>query len=212
MVLNANGDLARFASYGLPIATDVVGGYVGPLAGVLTGLEWARANAPGCAYVASFACDAPFVPRDLVSRLLAALEKEAADLACASSGGRDHPVFALWPVVSRRSAPGSRKRGHPQGGCLDWALSSRPRGVRHRAGRSVLQRQRARRDESGGGPSRRGRPMSEAKAGRPSFRILLGWPPRWGRARRASSMRSTRPARSPRRRQMGIRTGAPGCW
>ena len=98
MVLNANGDLARFASYGLPIATDVVGGYVGPLAGVLTGLEWARANAPDCAYVASFACDAPFVPRDLVSRLLAALEKEAADLACASSGGRDHPVFALWPV------------------------------------------------------------------------------------------------------------------
>jgi len=98
MVLNANGDLARFASYGLPIAPDVVGGYVGPLAGVLTGLEWARANAPDCAYVASFACDAPFVPRDLVSRLLAALEKEAADLACASSGGRDHPVFALWPV------------------------------------------------------------------------------------------------------------------
>src|SRR5262245_49682471 len=69
LVLNANGDLSRFAAFGLPIAPDVVEGYAGPLAGVLTGLEWAGTNARGCEYVASFACDAPFVPRDLVARL-----------------------------------------------------------------------------------------------------------------------------------------------
>jgi molybdopterin-guanine dinucleotide biosynthesis protein A len=99
IVLNANGDPARFASFGLPIAPDVVAGYAGPLAGVLTGLEWARVHAPQCPWVASFACDAPFLPRDLVARLLAAREAEGADLACASSGGRDHPVFGLWPVA-----------------------------------------------------------------------------------------------------------------
>jgi len=98
LVLNANGDPARFARFGLPVAPDVVEGYAGPLAGVLTGLEWVRANAPGCAHVASFACDAPFVPRDLVARLVAAMEHAAADMACATSGGREHPVFALWPV------------------------------------------------------------------------------------------------------------------
>jgi molybdopterin-guanine dinucleotide biosynthesis protein A len=98
LVLNANGDLARFAGFGLPIAPDVVEGYVGPLAGVLTGLEWARANAPGCDYVASFACDTPFVPYDLVARLRLAMAESNADLACAASGGRVHPVFALWPV------------------------------------------------------------------------------------------------------------------
>ncbi len=98
LVLNTNGDAARFSGYGLPIATDVIDGYAGPLAGVLTGLEWAAANAPDCEYVASFACDAPFLPGDLVSRLAAAIEDEDADMACANSGGRDHPVFALWPV------------------------------------------------------------------------------------------------------------------
>ena len=98
LVLNANGDLSRFVGFGLPIAPDVVEGYAGPLAGVLTGLEWARAHAPGCDYVASFACDAPFVPPDLVTRLRAAMAEANADMACAASGGREHPVFALWPV------------------------------------------------------------------------------------------------------------------
>jgi len=98
LVLNANGDLSRFAVYGLPIAPDVVEGYAGPLAGVLTGLEWARAQAPTCEYVASFACDAPFIPHDLVMRLFLAMAESNADMACAASGGREHPVFALWPV------------------------------------------------------------------------------------------------------------------
>jgi len=98
LVLNANGDPARFAAFGLPVAADVVEGYAGPLAGVLTGLEWARANALGCQWVASFATDAPFIPGDLVARLVAAVEREGADLACARSGGQDHPVFGLWPV------------------------------------------------------------------------------------------------------------------
>ncbi|WP_448207688.1 molybdenum cofactor guanylyltransferase MobA [Azospirillum sp. sgz302134] len=98
LVLNANGDPARFAAFGLPVAADVVEGYAGPLAGVLTGLEWARTNAPDCPWVASFATDAPFIPGDLVARLVAAVEREGADLACARSDGQEHPVFGLWPV------------------------------------------------------------------------------------------------------------------
>ncbi len=101
LVLNANGDPARFAEFGLPVAADVVAGYAGPLAGVLTGLEWAAEHAPACTHVASFACDAPFLPLDLVERLAAGLSAEGARLACAASGGRSHPVFGLWPVALR---------------------------------------------------------------------------------------------------------------
>ncbi len=101
LVLNANGDPARFAEFGLPVAADVVEGYAGPLAGVLTGLDWTAENAPDCSHVASFACDAPFFPTDLVSRFLAALEGEGAELACAASAGRAQPVFGLWPLRLR---------------------------------------------------------------------------------------------------------------
>ncbi len=98
LALNANGDPARFAAYDLPVVADVIGGFAGPLAGVLTGMIWAREHAPGCAWVASFATDAPFLPSDLVARLLQAVERQRADMACAASGGRPHPVFGLWPV------------------------------------------------------------------------------------------------------------------
>jgi molybdopterin-guanine dinucleotide biosynthesis protein A len=101
LALNANGDPARFAAYGLPVAPDGIDGFPGPLAGVLAGLDWASAAAPACSHVASFATDAPFIPYDLVARLAAALEADRADLACAASGGRTHPVFGLWPVRLR---------------------------------------------------------------------------------------------------------------
>jgi molybdopterin-guanine dinucleotide biosynthesis protein A len=99
LIINANGDPERFSDYGLPVVPDVIGDFAGPLAGVLTGMEWAAANAPQCPWVASFATDAPFVPLDLVPRLKAAIEDQGTDLACAASGGWVHPVFGLWPVA-----------------------------------------------------------------------------------------------------------------
>ena len=101
LVLNANGDPQRFASFGLPVIADSVAGFAGPLAGVLAGLDWAAENLPEAELVASFATDAPFFPRDLVRRLAVALEEGGFDLACAQSNGQAHPVFGLWPVPLR---------------------------------------------------------------------------------------------------------------
>ncbi|HUT50182.1 MAG TPA: molybdenum cofactor guanylyltransferase MobA [Alphaproteobacteria bacterium] len=98
LVLNANGDPARFAEYGLPVVADVVEGFAGPLAGILTGLEWARENAPRCPWVVSAPTDAPFLPGDLVESLKEAVDELGADMACAMSDGRSHPVVGLWPV------------------------------------------------------------------------------------------------------------------
>ncbi len=98
LVLNANGDAARFAQFGLPVAGDVIEGFAGPLAGILTALEWMRAHAPHCRWLASFATDAPFFPADMVSRMMAAVAEQGADMACAASEGRSHPVFGLWPA------------------------------------------------------------------------------------------------------------------
>ncbi|MHC8509087.1 MAG: molybdenum cofactor guanylyltransferase MobA [Rhodospirillales bacterium] len=98
LVLNANGDPARFAAYGLPVAADVLEGRLGPLAGILTGMEWARAHAPGARRLVSFAADAPFLPLDMTARLAEAAEADGADIVCARSNGRAHPVFALWSL------------------------------------------------------------------------------------------------------------------
>lgn len=100
MIINANGDAARYADAGLPVVEDQVDGFVGPLAGVLTAMDWAARNAPGCSHVMSFAGDAPFIPRDLVARLIDGLG-DGAELARPRSFGQRHPVFGLWPVRLR---------------------------------------------------------------------------------------------------------------
>jgi molybdenum cofactor guanylyltransferase len=101
LLLNANGDSARFARFALPVVPDSIPGFAGPLAGVLAGLDWAAAERPDCGYVVSVATDAPFLPADLVAGLAEGRQKAGADLACAASGGRTHPVFGFWPVRLR---------------------------------------------------------------------------------------------------------------
>lgn len=99
IIVNANGEPARLAGYGLPIVADSVEGFAGPLAGVLAGMEWAARECPDADWIVTAATDTPFFPRDLVARLQQAVADEDAGLACAASGHRHHPVFGLWPVA-----------------------------------------------------------------------------------------------------------------
>jgi molybdopterin-guanine dinucleotide biosynthesis protein A len=99
LVVNANGDAARFAAFGVPVAADTVDGFAGPLAGVLAGLNWVARHRPEARFMVSVASDAPFFPPDLVDRLVAGAEAAGTPMACAMSGGRTHPVFGLWPVA-----------------------------------------------------------------------------------------------------------------
>lgn len=101
IVLNANGDPARFALMGVPVVPDEIPDFAGPLAGVLAGLDWAVRYAPQAAYVASVPGDCPFLPADLVPRLHEARAREGTPLACARSGEWRHPVVGLWPVALR---------------------------------------------------------------------------------------------------------------
>ncbi len=94
IAVNANGDPARFADYGLPVIPDSLPDWPGPLAGVLAGMDWAAGE--GASHIVTAAADSPFLPTDLVSRLQA-----AGDLALAASPSGRQPTFGLWPVRLR---------------------------------------------------------------------------------------------------------------
>ncbi|OYX44680.1 MAG: molybdenum cofactor guanylyltransferase MobA [Rhodobacterales bacterium 32-67-9] len=102
LAINANGDPARFAEFGLPVLPDSLPDHPGPLAGVLAGLDWAAGLGAGS--IITVAADTPFFPRDLVARLSAAAGSSC--LALAASRDADgklwqHPTFGLWPVALR---------------------------------------------------------------------------------------------------------------
>lgn len=99
LALNANGDQTRFSTLRLPVISDSVEGFAGPLAGVLAGLDWAAEQ--GADTIVTAAADTPFFPMDLVPRLLLASEGMAHPLALAGSPDGRHPTFGLWPVALR---------------------------------------------------------------------------------------------------------------
>ena len=97
LALNANGDPARFVGFGLHVLADPVGGFIGPLVGVLAGLRWARDNTDA-RWIVTAPVDTPFLPRNLVSRLLGSLGASA-EIAVVRSRERVHPIVGLWPVT-----------------------------------------------------------------------------------------------------------------
>ena len=105
MIINANGDPARFADTEVPVVPDNVPDYPGPLAGILAGLDWLAAQDNGIEWLLSVPGDCPFLPADLVERLHLARRELGAgvQLACARSGEWRHPVVGLWPLALRES-------------------------------------------------------------------------------------------------------------
>jgi molybdopterin-guanine dinucleotide biosynthesis protein A len=118
IVLNANGDPARFAALGLPVVADEIGGFAGPLAGVWAGLRWAEQNAPAARFIVTAACDTPFFPHDLVAALRAAVGETYPAIALAASSGQVHPVFGLWPVALAGDLEAALQSGTRK--VLDW--------------------------------------------------------------------------------------------
>jgi molybdenum cofactor guanylyltransferase len=99
LIINANGDPTRFAAFGLPVVADTIDGFVGPLAGVLAGMRWSKTHNPAAEHIVTASTDAPFLPRDLVAHLGAAIAGRPQSIALAASNGETHPVIGLWPVV-----------------------------------------------------------------------------------------------------------------
>ena len=95
ILINSNSAPDLFAQFGWPVLPDVISGFQGPLAGLLTGMTWAAQS--GATHVASVACDTPFLPHDLVQRLGAGLA--VGEIAIARDPARSHPVIGLWPTA-----------------------------------------------------------------------------------------------------------------
>ncbi len=98
LMINANGDTGRFDALNLPVENDVISGHAGPLAGVLTAMRWAQQNAREAKWVVTVAADTPFLPDDLVVRLMQAAGHNFTTIALACSGERIHPVVGMWPI------------------------------------------------------------------------------------------------------------------
>jgi molybdopterin-guanine dinucleotide biosynthesis protein A len=102
VLINANRHLDEYKGFGVPICSDSISGYAGPLAGIQAALL--HTTTP---YLVSVPCDSPLLPKDLVTRLASAMHQHTADAAVAVTGDPDqvqrHPVFLLLKSELRNS-------------------------------------------------------------------------------------------------------------
>lgn len=106
VILNANGDANRFSTFGLPVVADEFATPVGPLGGVLAGMEYAAQG--GFSHIVTVAADTPFFPLDMVDQFIARMAETKATIVIAATSDAQgrvnrHPTFAIWPVNLREN-------------------------------------------------------------------------------------------------------------
>jgi len=110
LFINANGDAARFGGFDCVVVADGAGAdLAGPLRGVSAAIAFARRR--GFSLLATAPCDAPFLPLDLVARLVAAMAASGAPVAVAESPRGLEPMFALWRDRAAREIAAEIARG-----------------------------------------------------------------------------------------------------
>jgi molybdopterin-guanine dinucleotide biosynthesis protein A len=97
ILINANRNVQRYAAYA-PVVTDTVGGFAGPLAGMLAAMESIDSRR-----IMTVPCDGPYLADDLVARMASAMDSQGAAIAVAHDGRRLQPVYALIDTELRHS-------------------------------------------------------------------------------------------------------------
>ena len=94
LLINSNSDHIKNNYNEYIVIKDTIKGNLGPLAGVLSGLEWIEKKDSEINWLITFPVDSPFFPTDLVDIFLSHVNEE--QIIVAESNSRIHPVFAMW--------------------------------------------------------------------------------------------------------------------
>ena len=98
LIIVTNQENEFFTKNNLITVKDCINGQLGPLAGILTAMKWAKENSPNCSWVATFPCDTPFFPEAVISKFIEESKKKESLILCATSHGRKHNIFGLWSL------------------------------------------------------------------------------------------------------------------
>lgn len=91
VVISANRNLDAYRAFGVSVVADATGDFLGPLAGIASGLAAADTE-----WVAIAPCDSPLLTADCVHRLASARgDGPDTDITVAHDGERIQPLFAL---------------------------------------------------------------------------------------------------------------------
>ena len=119
VIINSNDSENLFVKYNVEVIKDSLEGFLGPLAGLHATLEWLNKNAPYINWLVTVPGDTPFIPINLVKKLLDKVKNSNHKIVLAQSNGKTHPIIGIWHSNLFESLKNSLNSGNRK--IMDWA-------------------------------------------------------------------------------------------
>ncbi len=119
IIISSNGDKNLFNSYKIVVVADILKGFLGPLAGIHSGFKWLIDNEIKCEWLATIPGDTPFIPDDLIEKLIEKANLGNHKIIIAKSFGKIHPTVGLWHISLYKNLEENIIKGKRK--ILDWA-------------------------------------------------------------------------------------------
>ena len=119
IIINSNDLENLFANYNVEVIKDSIKGFLGPLAGIHAALEWLTINEPHINWLITVPGDTPFIPNNLVKKLLDKAKKDGHKIVLAQSNAKTHPIIGVWHSSLYESLQNDLNSGVRK--ILDWA-------------------------------------------------------------------------------------------
>ena len=119
IIINSNDSENLFVKYNVEVIKDSLDGFLGPLAGIHATLEWLNKKAPYINWLVTVPGDTPFIPKNLVKKLLDKIKNSNHKIVLAQSNGKTHPIIGIWHSDLLESLKNSLNSGNRK--IMNWA-------------------------------------------------------------------------------------------
>ena len=119
IIISSNDTENLFVNYNVDVVKDSLEGFLGPLAGIHAAFEWLNKNAPYINWLVTVPGDTPFIPKNLVKKLLDKVKNTNHKIVLAQSNGKTHPIIGIWHSNLFESLKNSLNSGNRK--IMNWA-------------------------------------------------------------------------------------------
>ena len=98
ILIITNNENIIFNNNNVFLINDIIKGYLGPLVGVLTAMDWVKKNKKNYNWIATFPCDTPFFDQSVIETIIKYPQKSTKKLFFLKSGNKRHNIFGLWSM------------------------------------------------------------------------------------------------------------------
>jgi len=98
ILIVSNNDKNVFKKNNIFFTKDIIDGYLGPLVGVLSAMDWIQKNNKNYKWIATFPCDTPLFDQSVINKIKSCINQTNKKLCFLKNNNKRHNIFGLWSL------------------------------------------------------------------------------------------------------------------